>query len=620
MIALPGYQINQLLYEDSTRLVYRATRTHDDAGVIIKTLSKEYPSPVDLAECRKEYEITSSLQGEGIIRAYGLEKFDNRQALILEDIGGESLDRLLAARQLNLQEALTLAIKIADIIALIHEQRVIHRDINPSNIIYNPETGQVRIFDFSLSTKLSRENVEISNPDMLEGTLAYISPEQTGRMNRAVDYRTDIYSFGVTLYMMLTGSLPFTANDPMELIHAHIARQPRVPQEINPIIPPVLTNVVLKLLSKMAEDRYQSASGLKYDLMNCQEQLNTAGTIASFELGRHDFSDRLQISQKLYGRQAQIEILLKSFDSVCDGKTELLLVSGYSGIGKTALINEIHKRISGKQSYFISGKFDQYKRDLPYSALTQALVDLMRQLLSEKDETLELWQAGFLGALGTNARLMVDIVPNLELIIGRQPDVPELSAEESKNRFNIVFHNFINVIATRDHPLVIFIDDLQWADSATLKLLEMLLRNPAAGHLLFIGAYRNNEVTDIHPLMLTVEEIRQSGATVNPIVLNPLTTEYIEQLIGETLNCDREKAQPLALLIFKKTGGNPFFINEFLKKLYRDEMILFDQKQEGWIWDANSIQQIDITDNVVSLITEKINKLPSKVQSTLMIA
>ncbi|PKN76470.1 MAG: hypothetical protein CVU52_04640 [Deltaproteobacteria bacterium HGW-Deltaproteobacteria-10] len=620
MITIPGYQINQLLYGNNTISVYRAKRTLDNVGVIIKTLSKEYPTPAELADFRQEHEITSTLQGEGIIRAYSLEKYDKRLALILEDIGGETLDRLIAARQLNLQESLSLAIIIADIIESIHNQGVIHKDINPSNIVYNPETGQVRIFDFSISTKLSRENVEISNPDMLEGTLAYISPEQTGRMNRIVDYRTDIYSFGVTLYMMLTGSLPFTAHDPMELIHAHIARQPRSPQEINPLIPPVLTNIILKLLSKMAEDRYQSAAGLKYDLMSCREQLNIAGTIASFELGRHDFSDRLLIPQKLYGRQAQLEILLQSFDSICDGQTELLLVSGYSGIGKTALINEIQKKIVCKQCYYISGKFDQYKSSIPYSALAQALADLMKQLLSGNDETLKLWQTGFLSALGTNARLILDIVPNLELIIGRQPKVPELSAEESKNRFNVVFQNFINVIATKEHPLVIFLDDVQWADSATLKLLEMLLTNPETGHLLVIGAYRNNEVTDFHPLMITVEEIKKTGATVNPIVLDPLSTENIEQLIGEALNCDREKAQPLALLIYKKTVGNPFFINEFIKKLYRDGMILFDQKQEVWVWDVNSIQKINITDNVIVLLTEKINKLPLRVQNTLMIA
>jgi PAS domain S-box-containing protein len=617
MIAIPGYQINQLLCENSTSLVYRAKRAQDNAGVIIKMLSNKQPTPEELAEFRNEYEITSTLQGEGIIRVYGLEKIDKRQALILEDIGGESLDRLLSARQFNLTEALTIAIKIVDVIGLIHSQDVIHKDINPSNIIINEATDSVYLIDFGLATKLSKVNPGIDNPSVLEGTLIYISPEQTGRMNRFVDYRTDIYSLGVTFYEMLIGSPPFTADDPMELVHCHIARQPKALHEIDPAIPPTLSQIISKMMSKMAEDRYQSAAGLKLDLQECLQQLKLKGTIGTFPIGLNDFSSSFCIPQKLYGRENEIEKLLTSFDTICEGNAELILVSGYPGIGKTALINELHKLIVARRGYFISGKFDQYKNDVPYSALAQAFQALVEQLLTESEDSLKAWKESI---LGINGQIIVDLIPKLELIIGKHPPIKQLPPAESQNRFNLAFINFVNLIARQEHPLIIFLDDLQWVDSATLNLIKLLLLDSDIIHLLVIGSYRDNEVNDFHPLMISLEEIRNKDVRTNEIVLTPLAITHIEKILEDTLKFSLGDVDALASLIHAKTGGNPFFISEFLKKLSQENALSFDPLVNAWNWDIDLIKQMEITDNVVELIKEKITELPAQVQSTIMLA
>lgn len=620
--------ITEIIQENTNSSVCRVTKklndlTECDRSMIVKILVKNYPTPSELTRYKQEYETLRSLnllKAEGVIQAYGLRQYQNSLAMFLEDIGGKSLKIILSERQFTLEEFLTIAIKIAKSLDAIHNANVIHKDINPSNIIYNSETKQLKIIDFGIATNLSEENQEVSNPNQLEGTLAYIAPEQTGRMNRRIDYRSDFYSLGATFYELLTRQLPFGNTDPMELVHCHIALQPKTPQELIPSIPLTLSNIILKLLAKAPEERYQSAWGLKADLETCLEQLQTLGQISDFSLGSQDISDKFHIPQKLYGREEQVKQLLATFEQVSQGKNQILMVGGYSGIGKSALINEIHKPIVSQDGYFISGKFDQLKRDIPYAAISQAFQDLIRQLLSEPEASLQTWKAEILEAVGTSGQAIVDIIPEVEQIIGKQPLLESLGATESQNRFNVFFKRFVNVFATKEHPLVIFLDDLQWADLASLKLIEQLTTDPDTQYLLTIGAYRDNEVNSTHPLIQTLEQIQKANTTINQIILHPLGIRDINQLIADTLSCSTESSQSLAELIATKTGGNPFFLTQLLQLLYTDHLLSFDRLRGCWQWDIENIKGIGITDNVVDLMVRKISKLDDSTQKVLKLA
>jgi len=628
MLVLPGYQITEKIYQNTISRLYRGHRIQDNQPVILKTPTSLHPTPEEIARYKLEYEITHKLNLKGVVRAYALENYQNSLVMILEDLGSLSLKALINSRNLSLEEFLGIAIQIVDIISVIHAANIIHKDINPSNIVIQPATGQVKIIDFGIATFLSRENPTIlttgtlnaGNHHILEGTLAYMSPEQTGRMNRTLDYRTDFYSLGVTFYELLTQQLPFDTTDAMELVHCHIAKQPVPPHELNPTIPKTVSDIVLKLLSKAAEDRYQSAWGLKVDLESCLNQLEICGRVETFPIGKHDFSEKFQLPQKLYGREQEIEILLTAFDRVSQGKSEMMLASGYSGIGKSALVQEIYKPITRKRGYFTAGKFDQFQRNIPYSSIIQALQSLIRQLLTESEAQIEIWREQILTALGANAQIIIDVIPEVELILGRQMAVPELAPTEAQNRFNIVFQNFIGVFAKAEHPLVIFLDDLQWADSASLKLIQLLITATDTKYLFLIGAYRNNEVGETHPLMLTLDEIKKAKTIVNHVSLAPLPLTYIKQLIADTLNCGLEKAKPLAELVLQKTHGNPFFINEFLKNLYTENVLKFDSQQGSWYWNLAQIQKLGITDNVVDLLAGKILALPESGQQVLKLA
>ncbi|MEP0754614.1 AAA family ATPase [Trichocoleus sp. Lan] len=620
MIKLPGIKVLAQIYESANSLVYRGIREQDNQPLILKVLKEDYPTPAELVRYQQEYEITRSFELGGVVKAHELRKHNNTLVILLEDFGGESLERLLEKRQFTLLEFLQIAIQIAETLGRIHQSNIIHKDINLSNIVLNPQTGELKIIDFGLSTVLSRENTALKSPNVLEGTLAYISPEQTGRMNRAIDYRTDFYSLGVTFYKILTNQLPFDAIDAMELVHCHIAKQPIPPHIINPEIPLVVSELVMKLLAKTAEERYQNALGIRDDLVICLRQLETDGKIEDFVLGEQDISNKFQIPQKLYGRSTQIETLLAAFERITHGTSQLMLVAGYSGIGKSVLVQEIYKPITERRGYYISGKFDQFQRNIPYSAIVSAFRELVRQLLTETSEQLHLWRDKLVSALGVNGQIIIDVIPEIELIIGKQPAVLELAASESQNRFNLVFQNFIHVFCQQQHPLVIFLDDLQWADIATLKLMQLMMTDVDTSYLLLIGAYRDNEVSAAHPLKITLSDIQKSGATVNSILLSPLDLTCINQLIADTLKCDAERAKPLAELVLAKTQGNPFFLKEFLQSLYTENLLDFDFISSSWQWNLDQIQARGITDNVVELMTQKIQKLPELTQEVLKTA
>ena len=637
MKEIKDYQIIEKIYESPNSLVYRAILKSNNQSIILKILKENYPTPSEITRYKQEYEITRSLNVNGVIQVYNLQRYENSLVIFLEDFGGKSLFYLIDENKFSLEEFLDIAIKITKSLLAIHTANIIHKDINPSNIVYNPKTGQLKIIDFGIATQLSQETQTVSNPNQLEGTLAYIAPEQTERMNRGIDYRSDFYSLGVTFYELLTNKLPFEITDPMELVHCHIAQQPIPPHQVKSTnenqlmeIPKVVSDIVMKLLAKAPEERYQSAWGLKADLETCLQELHTLGKISQFDLGSQDISDKFHISKKLYGREQEINQLLETFERVSQGNSEMILISGYSGIGKSVLVNEIHQPITQQKGYFIQGKFDQFNRDIPYAAITQAFQDLVRQLLSESEINLKTWKNKILQALENNAQLIIDVIPELENIIGKQSTLERLASTEAQNRFNLFFQRFISVFATKEHPLVVFLDDLQWADLPSLKLIERLITDTDSQYLLIIGAYRDNEVNATHPLILTLEQINKTQASVNQISLQPLSIIQANQLIADTLICPEESSKVLAELITAKTGGNPFFITQLLTILYKEKLFVFSNyqlnttnetnKRGYWQWDIEQIKRIEITDNVVDLMVKKIEKLDENTQNILKLA
>ena len=618
MVSFPGYLITEKLFEGNHSLIYRARRENDDLPVILKVLKKEYPLPEDISKFRWEYNTTKSLNMEGIIRVHGLERNGNSLVIIFEDFGGISLSSKLPLVEPGLKLFFHIACRTAEILDWVHQQNIVHKDINPTNITWNPETHEIKLIDFGISTILPRESLMNLNLNVLEGTLAYMSPEQTGRMNRGLDYRTDLYSLGVTFYEMLTGQLPFEGNDYLELVHYHIAKTPVPPHQINPDIPEMLSRIVLKLMAKTAEDRYQSAHGLKRDLEICRKQWEKEGKIALFPTAEHDVFYQLRIPQKLYGRKNEIAQLMTSFDQAAAGESQIILITGYSGIGKSALVNELRRPITEKNGFFISGKFDQYQQKIPFSAIIKALKTLIQQCLTQSDDSISIWKDKILDRVGKNGQIIIDSIPELELIVGQQPRVPELGPTESQNRFNMVFQNFISAFTDKEHPLVLFLDDLQWMDSASLGIIKTLVTNPDGQYFLLIGAYRDNEMDASHPLVITLDDIGKIRP-IQKLTLNPLTPDDIRKLVSESIHHTPEICAPLAKLTAEKTGGNPFFINEFLKNLFR-EHLLYINKNGEWQWDFEKISEQHITDNVIELLAKQIMELSLETRHILKLA
>ncbi|MGL1937107.1 MAG: AAA family ATPase [Fibrobacterales bacterium] len=612
--------LGEKIHETSHTAIYQTTRDSDEKSIVLKALSKKYPEAHDIARIKREYEITSKLQHiDGVIEIYSLEKYSQSNfAISMEHFGVSFADILRSGKTLSLDFFFNSAIKLVETLGEIHQSNIIHKDINPTNILCDSETGEVRIIDFGISSELSKERQDINVYQRLEGSLPYISPEQTGRMNRDLDYRSDYYSLGVTFYELLTGHTPFQANDILGWIHSHITKVPNAANLTGMNVPIPLCDIILKLLSKNAEDRYQSAYGLCYDLKKTLEQWKQKIS-TPFELGRFDVSHKFQIPQKLYGREKEIKVLLDVFAEVSFGQTEMILVSGYSGVGKSALVQEIQKPIVRDAGYFIEGKFDILKSSTPYSAITQAFQSLVQQLLAQPGDIIEFWKDILLRALGRNAQVLLDFIPDLEMIIGEQPPVPALSPNESQNRFHHVFLDFIKVLAQEDHPLVFFLDDLQWADIPSLNLLEKIFKTDTLSHLLCIGVYRSNEVESGHPLLQTLDEI-DKVKEVNTLVIEALNEASVSQLVADSLQCTQEESYTLSALIYSKTKGNPFFIGEMLKNLFKDGSITFNNQIGKWEWDMTEINKVSISDNVISFMVESLQKMSTDVQRTLQIA
>ncbi|THB66693.1 MAG: diguanylate cyclase [Gammaproteobacteria bacterium] len=617
MISFPGYRIAETLYKGRKSNIYRGFREADNTSVVIKSLNKQYPTLDELSGFRSEYKLLKSISGKNVINAYDIIEYDNSLSLILEDHKGETLDNLFKQSQLLLSEKLMIVIQMIDAISQIHSHHIIHKDINPKNFIYNHNEQVVKVIDFGIASELPREITSLKNPNILEGTLSYISPEQTGRMNRPVDYRTDFYSLGITLYWILTGKLPFVSEQMMELIHSHIAVKAVPPSKIDSAIPAPVSDIVMKLIEKNAEDRYVSALGIKHDLDYCLQELTETGTVKQFKLGVNDLSDKFQIPQKLYGRQHETDILISAFERIHISGSELMLVSGYSGIGKSFLINEIQKPIAKHNGHYISGKFERLKKDVPYSGFIQAFTQIAKQILAEDNAIIADWKHRIISGIGVNAKIITDLIPSFELILGEQQEVPELEVLETQNRFNLVLLKFFETLASAEQPLVIFLDDLQWADLASLHLLKIFVMNQEIQHMLIIGSYRHNEINDSHPFSLVKEEIDSSKAIVNSIFLEPLQEKVVSQLLSDTLNHPQEEVSPLAKLIVLKTGGNPFFINEFLRSLHREGLIDFSI-DSGWKWFIEKIENTEMTDNVVDLMANRIAELSDSAKELLI--
>ena len=610
--------LEPLPIKDEELALYRChARRPEVPSVLLLTPVSSRPARETLRKLEHEYSLRSELDAAWAARPLALSKYKEQQALVLEDPGGEPLDRLMQG-PMEISHFLRLAIGLAVALGHLHKRELIHKDVKPGNVLVDSATGHAWLMGFGIASRLLREHQPPEPPEFIAGTLPYMAPEQTGRMNRSIDSRSDLYAFGVTLYEMLTGSRPFTASDPMGWVHCQIARQPMPPHERLKSAPGSVSAIIMRLLAKTPEDRYQTAAGVQCDLRRCLAEWETHGRIDEFVPGKHDTPDRLLIPEKLYGRAREIDTLLSAFDRVVAGRRpELVLVSGYSGIGKSALVNELHKPLVPPRGLFASGKFDQYKRDIPYATLAQAFQSLIRPLLGKSEEELSKWRDALREALDPNGLLIVDLVPELKLIIGEQPPVPELPLQEAQNRFQLVFRRFISVFARPEHPLALFLDDLQWLDAATLDLMEDLLTRTDVQHLLLIGAYRDNEVDPTHPLMRKLGAMGQAGAVLQNIVLAPLTREDLGQLIADSLHCERERVMPLAQLVHEKTTGNPFFAIQFVTALAEEALLTFDYGAARWSWDLNRIHAKGYTDNVVDLMVGKLNRLPVETQKAL---
>jgi predicted ATPase/signal transduction histidine kinase len=618
MFTKSGSKLPEILLDAGDTVMLRSTR--GETSVLLRTSSKEYPSSEERAKLRYGAEITAGLDPAMVLRVLAVEDGADRLVVVLEDFGGVPLRQIMNGGKSSTEQALHFAIGISRAIGEIHGHGIVHRGIEPGSVFVDTRSRTVKVTGFDRASRLTQEARAVAGPRAPQGSLLYTSPEQTGRMNRAVDYRTDFYSLGVVLYELLSGLTPFRGADPAALVHAQIAVEPRPLHEIVPGLPERLAAVVGKLLAKNADDRYQSAYGLTADLQACLGSVRGGATLDGFVPGERDVSAVFRIPQRLYGREAEVAQLEGALDRVAAGAAELVLVSGYSGVGKSALVNELQRGVVAKRGYFSSGKFDAL-RNTPHGGLIQAFRRLIQQILAESDDRVGSFRDALRDSFGAGGQVVVEVIPEVELIIGPQPPVPPLGPSETQNRFNLFFQRFVDVLATVGHPITLFLDDLQWADSASLALIQLLLQNPGGRVLLLIGAYRDNEVHATHPLSAALAEARRSPAIIHEISLRPLGLPDVTRMVAETFGRgDDAETRELGGLVHQKTQGNPFFVNQFLGSLHAGGLVTFDPAGGRWGWDRARIEATGITDNVAVLMAGRLERLAGPTRAALELA
>ncbi len=612
MVDLPGYQVFALLSESINALVYRAERNRDGKQVVLKLLNREYPTSAETARFQREYALLRSLELEGVVKAYALEPFMHSLVMVLEDFGGDALSNVLREGPLDVPTFLHVATKITKHLASLHQQQIIHKDLTPANVVWHPQTGNLKIIDLGIATRISEQPLEALSPSALEGALPYISPEQSGRMNRSLDYRSDFYSLGVTFYEMLLGFLPFESDDAMELIHAHLARVPRPPHVLNPDIPLALSNIIVMLLAKNPEDRYQSAYGLLRDLEHCAAAWQKQGHINPFLLGQHDVSDRFTLPHKLYGRSNHQEYLHTTLEHTAQGRSQLVLITAQAGFGKTVLARSLYPHVATKRGYLATGRFDELQRDVPYSGIIEACRDLLRQA-GGVDATL-------LEHLGDSRHALSEVLP--ELVRNTPQDSDAIPNVQAQHHLRQAFKALVNFFAKPEHPLVLFLDDAQWLDKASASLLEALVSSKHQALLIVVACRQEGALPPEHPLAISLQDLQQAGGRYEHLELHPLQQNDIKALLHDMLKSKRNSAElnELAKVVLQKTAGNPFFVRQFLQTCHAEGDIHFDYEQGRWHWQLDTIAARNLTTNVVGLLRQRLDRLDESLLELLELA
>jgi predicted ATPase/class 3 adenylate cyclase len=608
-----GFSVISTLYKDESHEIIKAVRLLDQLEVVLKISRPVTNDILQISKLSHEYNTLKSLDHEGVINVFSL--YSKGKAICIEEeyFNGETLKARIFKQPFSVKDFFYVARQLTDILTYVHSQGIIHKDINSNNILIS-DSNKVKAIDFGISSNFMNEEQDVLIPDKIEGTLTYISPEQTGRTSYAITAGSDLYSLGIVFYEMLSGKLPFDSADPLEVIHFHLSRTPAALSKIISGLPKGIEHVINDLLEKVPDDRYQSAAGVKSDLIELEELISQGKSTNYFKTKLKDRGGRFRKTQRLYGRETEIKALLDAYDHLGQSRSLLVLVSGYSGVGKSAVIKQLQKPISEKKGLYLSGKFDQFKRNIPYFAFIEAFDELIKNILSQSDDKIAIWKSKILKVLDTNASLITEVIPDLEHIIGQCPPAFKLQPAEQEFRFRLVLLDFVLCFSSEDAPLVIFLDDLQWSDLPSLNLLERILNHPGEQQVLVVGTYRSNEVTDAHPLRITIQNIKDEGIQVKDIALQPLDEPTTLQIVFDSFGMSAEQANELGKHVYSKTKGNPFFVNRFLQTLY-DNRFVYLNSFGNWNWDQKAIETLDYTDNVIDLMTKELTKLPENTQS-----
>jgi len=609
-LSIDGFSELEEIHRSPSSLVLRGIRDDDGRRVVLKTPNRPHPTSAEVAMLIREVRLARRAAGPHTAEMLGQLDRDGVPVLVMQDAGTRSLAALLREDPPPFGRKLELAVEAARAVAQVHDAGVIHKDINPSNLVYDVEAGTLRVIDFGIATELERQRAEPTDAARLEGTLPYVAPEQTGRTNRRIDRRSDLYSLGVTLYELFTGRRPFASDDALELVHAHLARQPLPPNAHDDSLPPMISAIVMRLLAKAAEDRYQTATGLLADLERCVAAFRAEGSVPAFELAADDRPGRLELPEKLYGREAEIARLTEAAGRAADGGREVFLIGGYAGIGKTSLVHEVLGVVTERRGVFLHGKFDSLRRGRPLEPLGDAVGRLMQSILTRDDAAIAHWRERLGEALGGNGAVLEDVLPELEPLLGGLDPVPELPVAEAENRLSMVFRELLATIAREAGPVVLFLDDLQWADLQTLRLLEGLASDPAVGRLLLIGAYRTNEVDDAHPLTITRHELERLEVSLSVLELGPPSDGALRQLLADTFLRDDDALDQLAEILIRKTAGNPFFLQRLLVELAESEDVRWDAAASRWTWDEAALESLTHGAGLLEFLLERLAALP----------